>query len=78
MVAVVLIRSALQGLGRKIVPLLGSGIEMVGKVLVAFYLVPLLGYFGVMITEPLIWIACTVILVVDFIYALVQMKKNPL
>jgi len=69
-VAVVLIRSTLQGLGRKIVPLIGSGMEMVGKVLIAFFLVPVMGYMGVMLSEPIIWIACTVVLTVDFVFAL--------
>ena len=70
LVAVVLIRSTLQGLGRKIVPLIGSGMEMVGKVLIAFFLVPVMGYMGVMLSEPIIWIACTVVLTVDFVFAL--------
>jgi putative MATE family efflux protein len=48
-------RLALQGIGEKIVPVISSVIEFLGKVLFAFLLVPILGYFGVIICEPIIW-----------------------
>jgi len=48
-------RLALQGIGKKIVPLISSVIEFVGKILFAFLLIPILGYFGVIICEPIIW-----------------------
>jgi len=48
-------RLALQGIGEKIVPVVSSIIEFAGKVLFAFLLVPALGYFGVIICEPIIW-----------------------
>jgi Na+-driven multidrug efflux pump len=48
-------RLALQGIGEKIVPLISSAIEFVSKIIFAFLLVPVLGYFGVIICEPIIW-----------------------
>jgi putative MATE family efflux protein len=48
-------RLALQGIGKKIVPVISSFIEFISKVLFAFLLVPVLGYFGVIICEPIIW-----------------------
>jgi putative MATE family efflux protein len=48
-------RMALQGIGEKIVPVVSSVIEFTSKVLFAFLLVPVLGYFGVIICEPIIW-----------------------
>jgi putative MATE family efflux protein len=48
-------RLALQGIGEKIVPLISSVIEFVSKIIFAFLLVPILGYFGVIICEPIIW-----------------------
>jgi len=48
-------RLALQGIGEKIVPLVSSTIEFIGKIIFAFLLVPVLGYFGVIICEPIIW-----------------------
>jgi len=48
-------RLALQGIGKKIVPLISSVIEFISKILFAFLFVPALGYFGVIICEPIIW-----------------------
>jgi putative MATE family efflux protein len=48
-------RLSLQGIGEKIVPIVSSVIEFAFKVLFAFLLVPVLGYFGVIICEPIIW-----------------------
>jgi len=48
-------RLALQGIGEKIVPVISSVIEFATKILFAFLLVPILGYFGVIICEPIIW-----------------------
>ncbi|MGN0637241.1 MAG: MATE family efflux transporter [Huintestinicola sp.] len=59
----VVMRSSLQGLGRKTVPVASSVIEMIGKAVVAFAAAPVLGYFGVMISEPIVWFFMTVLLV---------------
>ena len=48
-------RLALQRIGEKIVPVVSSVIEFASKVLFAFIFVPILGYFGVIICEPIIW-----------------------
>lgn len=50
-----ILRTALQGLGQKVVPLISSVIEFFGKVVFAFLCIPALGYFGVIICEPIIW-----------------------
>lgn len=50
-----ILRNALQGLGKKIVPLVSSIIEFAGKVIFAWVCIPTLGYFGVIICEPVIW-----------------------
>lgn len=50
------LRYSLQALGEKVVPLFSSGIEFIGKILFVIFLIPKLGYFGVMICEPVIWV----------------------
>lgn len=50
-----ILRNALQGLGKKIVPLISSIIEFFGKVIFAWLFIPMLDYFGVIICEPVIW-----------------------
>lgn len=59
----IVMRSSLQGLGKKTIPVASSIIEMVGKAAVAFIAAPMLGYFGVMISEPLVWFFMTILLV---------------
>jgi hypothetical protein len=53
------LRHSLQALGEKVVPLVSSVIEFLGKIIFVIFIVPKLGYFGVMICEPLIWIVMT-------------------
>lgn len=49
------LRNSLQGLGRKVIPLISSIIEFFGKIAFVFLLIPSLNYFGVIICEPVIW-----------------------
>lgn len=48
-------RNSLQGLGSKLVPLVSSVIEFFGKILFVMFMIPVLGYLGVIICEPVIW-----------------------
>ena len=59
-------RCTLQGMGRKVIPLVSSLLEMVIKVLSAGLLVPVLGYFGVALTEPISWIVMIIPLIVAY------------
>ncbi|WP_194189894.1 MATE family efflux transporter [Clostridium chrysemydis] len=49
------LRNSLQGIGEKVLPLVSSVIELVGKIVFVILLIPTLGYFGVIICEPVIW-----------------------
>lgn len=59
-------RLFLQAVGHKIIPVLSSSIELVGKIIFTFLIIPHLGYFGVCLTEPILWCACTIFLVIAF------------
>ncbi len=50
-----LLRNSMQGLGDTRTPLISSVIELVGKVLIALFLVPVIGYMGVIVSEPIVW-----------------------
>lgn len=65
-------RSSLQGIGRKAVPISSSIVELIGKAVAAFVLTPALGYFGAMISEPIVWAFMTIILSVGY---LTEIKK---
>jgi putative MATE family efflux protein len=49
------LRYSLQGIGKKKTPVISSVIEFMGKIIFAFFMVPVLGYLGVIICEPIIW-----------------------
>lgn len=70
------LRSALQGLGHKMIPLIASVIELVSKFVVATALVPHIGYLGVCIVEPLVWIICAVLVFTDYRLLMRKMKKQ--
>lgn len=59
-------RSALQGIGEKLLPIMSSVIEMVGKILFSIFIIPKMGYFAVIICEPVIWCVMVVELIVSF------------
>lgn len=71
------LRSALQGLGKSLVPIICSGIELLWKIFTVAVMIPLFGgsngkvggtieeiggYFGVVISEPIVWTVCAVII----------------
>ena len=62
-----IVRNVMQGIGDQITPLVSSGLEMVGKVVIAFTLVPLMGYAGVIVAEPIVWFIMVIPLIVQII-----------
>ncbi|MDE7222179.1 MAG: MATE family efflux transporter [Acetatifactor sp.] len=53
--AICILRNSMQGFGDTKTPLVSSLIELAGKVLIAFLLAPVIGYMGVIISEPIVW-----------------------
>lgn len=70
-----IVRNAMQGLGEQITPLVSSSLEMVGKIVIAFTLVPLLGYTGVIVAEPIVWFIMVIPLLVK-IYNMPVLRKQ--
>ena len=68
-------RNALQGVGDHITPLVSSGLELLGKTLAAYILAPMLGYWGIIVTEPLVWIIMVIPLVIKM-FAFFKRTKN--
>jgi len=59
-------RMSLQGLGAKLLPLVSSVIELVGKILFVLVFIPLSGYMAVILCEPIIWCVMALQLVFTF------------
>ena len=70
------LRNAMQGLGDHITPLISSSLEMVGKIVIAATLVPMLGYTGVIVAEPLVWFIMVIPLVVQIFRMPVLWEEN--
>ena len=68
---ITVIRNPMQGIGDRVTPLVSSTIELIGKVLVVILLVPKLGYMGVILAEPIVWVLMVIPLIVQII-------RNPL
>ena len=51
--------NSLQGIGRKLTPLISSFIELTGKILFVLLIIPHTGYIGIILCEPLIWVPMT-------------------
>ena len=60
-------RMFMQGVGKKIVPIISSSIELIGKLLFTWIFIPRLGYLGVCLSEPILWVACTLFLVGSYL-----------
>ena len=60
------LRSSLQGIGKKVIPVISSVIELLGKIVFILFFIPSLKYFGVIICEPVIWCLMCVQLVFSF------------
>lgn len=65
-----ILRNAMQGIGDSITPVISSSLELLCKVLVAFFLTPYLGYWAIIWSEPISW----VIMVIPL---LIRIANNP-
>ena len=74
----IILRSSLQGVGRKLVPVSGSVMELLLKVLASLVIAPQLGYFGICILEPVIWLVCSLMVIADYIVFIRHQEKKPL
>ena len=48
-----------------------SSLELIGKVLIAFLLAPAIGYMGIIVAEPIVWVIMVIPLIVN-------MVRNPI
>lgn len=70
-----ILRNAMQGIGDHITPIISSGLELIGKVSIVIFLVPSLKYFGIIISEPIVWVVMVIPLIVKIISNPIFKKK---
>lgn len=61
------LRTAMQAVNIKIPPVLSSAMELGMKILAAFWLIPIYGFVGTCVTEPITWVLCAVFLTVVYL-----------
>lgn len=66
-----ILRNSMQGFGDTKTPLVSSFIELAGKVMIAYLLAPVIGYMGIIISEPIVWVFMVIPL-------LIGMVRNPI
>lgn len=69
---ITILRNSLQGMGDHITPIFSSGLEFVGKVLIAMLLTPVIGYWGIIVSEPIVW----AVMVIPLIASMVKRMKR--
>lgn len=60
-----ILRNSMQGFGDSRTPLISSLIELAGKALIAYLLVPRLKYMGVVVSEPIVWALMVIPLIIS-------------
>lgn len=63
--AICVLRNIMQGIGDHITPIVSSFIECIGKIVIVSLLVPPLGYMGIIISEPIVWVLMVIPLLVQ-------------
>ena len=66
----------MQGLGERIVPLISSSLEMIGKIVSGATLVPMFVYPGVIAAEPIVWFIMIIPLLMKILRMPVWKQKN--
>lgn len=71
-----LFRNSMQGFGDNRTPVISSSLEMIGKVLIALLLAPAIGYYGIIVAEPIVWFIMVIPLVVNMVRSSVLKMKD--
>ncbi|MDO4364231.1 MAG: MATE family efflux transporter [Clostridia bacterium] len=69
-------RTAIQGIGKRIAPLVSSSIELLSKVVAAFFIAKPFGYRGIACAEPISWLLCAIFITTTFVSAFRKLGKQ--
>lgn len=74
----IVLRTSLQSMNVKVVPILGSVMELVTKMVGVALVAPAFGYLGVCFLEPVIWVIGAVMVALDYVRVSRKHKRNGL
>lgn len=72
----IMFRNTLQGMNNSIISLLGSGTELVSRIIFAILLSRFLGYAGVCFASPFAWTTAGILYIVQFLFDIKKFKKQ--
>lgn len=72
---VMVYRMSLSSMSCKVIPIIGTGIELVLRCFSAWVLAPSLGFLGICFAEPLSWVISGAIMAVCYVYVLRQKRR---
>ena len=71
-----LFRNSMQGFGDNRTPVISSSLEMIGTEMIALLLAPAIGYYGIIVAEPIVWFIMVIPLVVNMVRSPVLKMKD--
>ncbi len=75
LVPLVVYKSALQALGRAVIPMLTGFVEIGCRALGSLVLVEYLGFIGICIANPFAWLGALILIVVDYLLVAAKFRK---
>ncbi|MFI3326216.1 MAG: MATE family efflux transporter [Clostridia bacterium] len=69
-------RNSLQGIGYSSVAMMAGVMEMIGRIMVAYVLIPKFGYNGAILSDPIAWGAALLFLIPMYIIAIKKYKNS--
>lgn len=76
MAVLVIVRNALQGMRHMASPLICSTLELIGKVIFAFWIVPKKGYLAVCACEPATWVICCIFILAALFFFRRELREE--
>ena len=73
---ILITRNTLQGIGGRFVPIIASAMELILKIYTAKILAVHLGYLGIAICEPAIWVVCAIFIIIAFVLRIRKLEKD--
>ena len=72
----VLHRSALEGVGKPLIPVISGFVELVFRIGSIFLLTPLFGVFGVLLSDAAGWVGAVALLIISYIIVIGKLEKE--
>lgn len=69
-------RTSIQGIGKRVAPLVSSSIELLSKVFAVAFVAKPFGYKGIACAEPVSWLLCAIFITISFVSAFKQIDKD--